>query len=443
MQPSRGVKKSPFVGRSEPLGNNNILLYPRYQAVSDLLVAPKGQEGSSSKGKPVEGTAANGKHKLPETAPPETTLLNINGTANGKGGLEIIDGLSPVEEEDRPAKRPKREKKKKEKKVKERVLISGSGNQEEAQHIRGVFGFTPTLEAPDKVPDKVPGPQTFSFSFGLPAGSADGAQEAAPTAMASAPAPSPLASTTAMSPTEPSNDRHANGGSANSGASAGDSLVPRRVFVGGMPFSLEEDDIREYWTYCGEIEEMDLMRFPDTGRFKGIAFITFKTEEACQAALDCNDTEVDGQHIRVERCKSAGYKAKGGDAPSTGPSKPPPPKKPAEKTAGYHVAYVGNIAFAVGAPELHELFKECNVKKVRLHTDRHTGQSKGFAHVHFKDEAALDQAMALDGSELSGRHIKMASRLLLEGVCRLVVLGMYTVVKHFRFWHTKPSSSGV
>ncbi len=35
--------------------------------------------------------------------------------------------------------------------------------------------------------------------------------------------------------------------------------------------------MREYWGYCGEIESLDLMRFPDTGRFKGIAFITFAT----------------------------------------------------------------------------------------------------------------------------------------------------------------------
>lgn len=33
----------------------------------------------------------------------------------------------------------------------------------------------------------------------------------------------------------------------------------------------------EYWGYCGEIDSLDLMRFPDTGRFKGICFITFKT----------------------------------------------------------------------------------------------------------------------------------------------------------------------
>ena len=37
------------------------------------------------------------------------------------------------------------------------------------------------------------------------------------------------------------------------------------------------DAIREYWGYCGEIEDLDVMRFPDTGRFKGIAFITYAT----------------------------------------------------------------------------------------------------------------------------------------------------------------------
>ena len=29
--------------------------------------------------------------------------------------------------------------------------------------------------------------------------------------------------------------------------------------------------MRDYWSYCGEIEKLDVMRFPDTGRFKGIA----------------------------------------------------------------------------------------------------------------------------------------------------------------------------
>ena len=35
--------------------------------------------------------------------------------------------------------------------------------------------------------------------------------------------------------------------------------------------------MREFWEECGAVAEVDLMRFPDTGRFKGIAFITFAT----------------------------------------------------------------------------------------------------------------------------------------------------------------------
>ena len=41
--------------------------------------------------------------------------------------------------------------------------------------------------------------------------------------------------------------------------------------------ALQVDAIREYWSFCGEIEDLDVMRFPDTGRFKGIAFITYAT----------------------------------------------------------------------------------------------------------------------------------------------------------------------
>jgi nucleolin len=55
------------------------------------------------------------------------------------------------------------------------------------------------------------------------------------------------------------------------------------------------------------------------------------------------------------------------------------------------VAYVGNIAFEVTPGELQALFEPYGVTKVRLHTDQHTGKSKGYAHVHFADEGGLDR----------------------------------------------------
>jgi nucleolin len=75
--------------------------------------------------------------------------------------------------------------------------------------------------------------------------------------------------------------------------------IPRRVFVGGMPYHYSEDKVREYWSWCGEVESIDLMTFPDSGRFRGIAFITFVDEEGYQAALACNGENLEGQTLKV------------------------------------------------------------------------------------------------------------------------------------------------
>lgn len=188
-------------------------------------------------------------------------------------------------------------------------------------------------------------------------------------------------------------------------------FVARRVFVGGMPFTYEVDAIREYWSFCGEIQDLDVMRFPDTGRFKGIAFITYVTEEGYQEALKCDGTELDGQQLRVQKCMSAGQhggkkrKAPGAVEASPGVQTQQPA---APKVAGYHVAYVGNLAFEADDAEVQQLFPDCNVTKVRLHTDKATGKSRGFAHVHFLDEPSLDKAMQFNGATLHGRQVKVS-----------------------------------
>lgn len=86
-------------------------------------------------------------------------------------------------------------------------------------------------------------------------------------------------------------------------------LVPRRVYVGGMPFWYTEEQIRECWGECGEIENLTMMTFPDSGNFRGLAFITFATEEAYEAALAFNGDELEGKYLVVKPCKAAGSKA--------------------------------------------------------------------------------------------------------------------------------------
>lgn len=52
--------------------------------------------------------------------------------------------------------------------------------------------------------------------------------------------------------------------------------ISSRVYVGGIPYYSTEDDIRSYFEGCGTITSIDCMTFPDTGKFRGIAIISFK-----------------------------------------------------------------------------------------------------------------------------------------------------------------------
>ena len=235
-------------------------------------------------------------------------------------------------------------------------------------------------------------------------------------------------------------------------------FVPRRVYVGGMPYTYTESQIYEFWEYCGAIESIDLLTFPDTGRFRGIAFITFAAEEGYTAALGCDGEACEGQTLKVQKCKWSAKDRRaammGQPAPAAGAavqspqgqynnavqegngtgihsavpppggvgladgaspwqslqgpaSAPPPLRAPAPKTAGYDVAYVGNIAYEADEAAVRALFEPFGVTKVRLHTDKDTGKPKGFAHVHFKDEASMDAAISLNGTMLMGRQIRV------------------------------------
>jgi hypothetical protein len=80
--------------------------------------------------------------------------------------------------------------------------------------------------------------------------------------------------------------------------------VERRAYIGGMPFWYSEEQIYEVWESCGAIEELTMLTFPDTGNFRGIAFVTFKTQEGFKAALAYHGDELDGKTLVVKPCQA-------------------------------------------------------------------------------------------------------------------------------------------
>eukprot|EP00803_Ostreobium_quekettii_P007658 evm.model.scf_612.7 EVM.evm.TU.scf_612.7 scf_612:61063-64453(+) len=256
------------------------------------------------------------------------------------------------------------------------------GNAEEAARMRNILGFTHAKNQPTA--DSV-----FQFQFD-----------------------------STRPPVRETADDHGEGKSAkgvddtNESCNKASGDFPFSIYAGGMPYFWSEEDIRQFWSECGHVISVRCLTFGDSGKFRGIACVSFDTQEGLQAALAC-----DGDPCQCEGDQGRGvHSFKVAVKKWTGALPTPHSQRPSNtagrhggasvgKTPGYNVAFVCNIPYSVIEEQLLELFSEHDVDKVRLHTNQYTGVSCGFAHVHFKSGAGLDSAMALHGTELNGRSL--------------------------------------
>merc|ERR1719350_463751 len=60
----------------------------------------------------------------------------------------------------------------------------------------------------------------------------------------------------------------------------------RTIYCGGIPYIETEASIKKWFEEnCGKVEDIELLKFPGTEDFRGIALIRFEAEEAVTEAL--------------------------------------------------------------------------------------------------------------------------------------------------------------
>jgi len=74
----------------------------------------------------------------------------------------------------------------------------------------------------------------------------------------------------------------------------------KKLFVGNLPFSATEDQLRDMFGQYGEIVDVKLISDRMTGRSKGFAFVEFADEASAQAAIEgTNGKDMGGRAIVV------------------------------------------------------------------------------------------------------------------------------------------------
>jgi len=75
---------------------------------------------------------------------------------------------------------------------------------------------------------------------------------------------------------------------------------PTKLFVGGLSWDTEGEQLREAFSRFGALREATVVADRDTGRSRGFGFVTFENPaDAAVAARQMNGAELDGRTLRV------------------------------------------------------------------------------------------------------------------------------------------------
>ena len=87
------------------------------------------------------------------------------------------------------------------------------------------------------------------------------------------------------------------------------------IFVGSLPYSLEEADLKELFEAYGEVTTVKIIIDRESGRSKGFGFVEMSDDEAAQKAISgLNGSEISGRSIAVSQAedKKPGDRRSGG-----------------------------------------------------------------------------------------------------------------------------------
>lgn len=168
-----------------------------------------------------------------------------------------------------------------------------------------------------------------------------------------------------------------------------------KVYVKGLPWLASEAEVMDFFMTCGEISRVEMI-IGDDGRATGTAFVHFPLRSELEKAL-----ELDGQFWqgteRWLKVQEGFEKVVRQTVSSSGSGRP----------AGCDTVFVGNLPFDVEEDQLIEIFAAAGpVEKVRFGMSD-DGSFRGFAHIQFSDGDSTEAALAMAGTNIGGRDIRV------------------------------------
>jgi RNA recognition motif-containing protein len=98
------------------------------------------------------------------------------------------------------------------------------------------------------------------------------------------------------------------------------------IFIGSLPFSLKETELRSYFEKYGEVTSVKIITDKYSGKSKGFGFIEMPDEDSAKEAIEeLNDSEISGRKVVVNKAEEkkegdrrSNFRGGGGNRPHGG-----------------------------------------------------------------------------------------------------------------------------
>ena len=71
------------------------------------------------------------------------------------------------------------------------------------------------------------------------------------------------------------------------------------VFIGNLPLSANEEDVRRFFEASAQIAQIKILRNLETRKSKGCGFVYFKSYQAFEKSFSLKNKLLDGQKVRI------------------------------------------------------------------------------------------------------------------------------------------------
>ena len=88
--------------------------------------------------------------------------------------------------------------------------------------------------------------------------------------------------------------------------------MAKRIYVGNLPFTATEQEVRELFGQHGSVESVNLITDRETGRPRGFGFVEMDDSDADSAIASLNGAMMGGRALRVNEARPREERSRGG-----------------------------------------------------------------------------------------------------------------------------------